>query len=268
MSDAEIEYAEANAVRVLETNILHAADVIYWLDGSTAENHTDMQRVDSLLHLRITQKPRDAKILNSAGKTTVLRKPSLNMVSGRAQDADKQRPALLPFTLAGEARDVQRRYNPSLINVSLGSGNGQSIVVYPSPLGTRILNGGSLYGALRLNNTTTPLIWALLELTIELNSDSSQIYRAQSDGKGDFVFALNRLPPLPESISSYSATLRVTGNTTNSASAAPDTATYSAFQLQSASNSSFNAEYALTVIPGQRLRINSDGKDYLAALTT
>jgi len=268
VAEDDIEYAEANHVQVLETNVLHAADVIYWLNGSSAENAADMQRLDLPLQLRVSEKPRDAKILNGAGKTAILRKPSIDMVIGEASEADKTRPALPAFSLVGEAWDNNRRFNPARFNLNLGAGNGEQVVLYPSPLGTRVPPGGSVFGALHLDGGNNPLIWALLELTVSISSEEDQVYRAQCDAKGDFTIALNRLPPLPESISSYNAVLRASGSTTTNASVAPDTSSYAALQLQAASNSSFNTEYALTVIPGQRLRLNSSGKDYLAASTT
>ena len=57
MAQREFELADAIQVRVLETNLLHASDVIYWLDGSTAEAVSDMTRIDHSLELSITQKP-------------------------------------------------------------------------------------------------------------------------------------------------------------------------------------------------------------------
>jgi hypothetical protein len=267
MEEKDMEYAEANSVKVLETNILHASDVIYWLDGTTAQNPAEMQRLDNPLSLHITSKPRDAKIINTTGKTAILRKPINDIVIGKATETDKTRPVAPTYSFIGEAWDHDRRFNPIHFDLTLGAGNGENIVVYPSPLGTLMPPAGCLYGALHLDGGNNPLIWALLELTVEINSEVNQVYRAQCDAKGDFRIALTRLPPLPASIEGYEATLQATANTANQVDVAPDTTTYSTVQLQSASANTFGTDYQLIIIPGERFRIRSNGKDYLAAST-
>ena len=267
MEENNTEYAEANSVKVLETNILHASDVIYWLNGTTAEDPAEMQQLDYPLNLRLTSKPRDAQIINSSGKTAILRRPTQDIVEGTATEADKVRPAAPTYSFTGEAWDHDRRFNPIRFDLTLGAGNGESIVIYPSPLGTQIPPAGCLYGALHLNGGDNPLIWALLELTVEISSGVNQVYRAQCDAKGDFRIALTRLPPLPTNIDGYDASLRVTANTANHSGAAPDTTTYSTVQLQSANTNTFSTDYQLTIIPGERFRIRSNSKDYLAAST-
>lgn len=267
MDSDTIEYAEADSVQVLETNILHASDVVYWLNGVTAEDPSQMQRLDQSLDLQLMSKPRDAKVINSQGKTAVLRKPTLDILNGIATEVDKTRPAVPTYSFSGAAWDPARRFNPVQFDLTLGAGNGENVILYPSPLGTRVTPGGYLYGALHMDGGDVPLIWALLELTVTISSGVQQIYRAQCDAKGDFRIALTRLPPLPSNLSGYAAVLRATANTGNSADTAPDTSSYSAVKLQAGGGNNFNIDYTLTVIPGQRLKIQSNAKDYLAAST-
>jgi hypothetical protein len=265
MSETEIEYAEVNRVEVLETNILHASDVIYWLDGSTAEEIVHMRRLDFLLDLNISALPRDARLINRPGMTAILRKPELDIVPGIASEVDKLRPDFAVYAVSGEARDHSRRFNPVRFDLELGTGTGEALVLYPSPLGTRASPGGMLFGRLLLDGGLLPLPWAMLELEVSLTEELSQLYRAQCDAHGDFAIALNRLPPLSEGIVSYAAVLRVSANTENSSDSAPDFSTYSGVELQAADSDEFNNEFVLAITPGQRTRVNSSSKNYLAA---
>lgn len=268
MEDKEIEYAEMNAVRVLETNVLHASDVIFWLNGTSAETLSDMTRVPMPLDLSFSAKPKDARIINSAGKTAFLRTPTNDFVQGVATEADKVRPEFDTYEVIGEAWDSSRRFNPARIDLTLGSGLGEAIVIYPSPVGTQKSPGGSLFGRLLMDDDESPVIWGLLTLVVTLSESETQTYRAQTDAHGDFVIPLNRLPPLPESITEYDAVLSLSTNTANTVTSAPDTTTYSATELQSSSTNAFNANFALQVTPGSKARISSNAKDYLAATTS
>ncbi len=268
MEGQEIEYAEASSVRILETNILHASDVIYWLNGASAEAEEDMTRVFVPLVLNLSSKPRDAKIINSAGKTAFLRTPINDIIEGAASEADKTRPVMETYSVVGEAWDYSRRYNPARIALTLGAGNGEAIVVYPSPLGVVNTPGGSVFGSLKMDGDESPVIWGLVQLVVTIAEAETQTYRAQTDANGDFILSLNRLPPLPDSITEYNAVLSATASSANTAEMAPDTTTYLAIELQSSSTDVFNTSFSLAVTPGERARVNSNGKDYLAATTS
>lgn len=274
MDDLPLEFAEANSVRVLETNILHASDVIYWLDGSSAEMQENMQRLQEPLNIKISQRPLDAKIINTAGRTVFLRRPVNDFVQGIANEADKSRPVMASYSIVGEAWDITRRYNPAKIDVTLNTGSntggsdpgeGTSIVVYPSPLGTLKTSAGSIFGNLKIDADQSPLIWAMVTLEVTISVSETQIYRAQTDANGDFTVALKRLPPLPESITQYDAVLNVTANSANTVDTAPDTTTYLAIELESSSANVFDTNFALALVPGECTRVNSIGKEYLAA---
>ena len=66
---SEVELADATRVRVMETNLLHASDVIYWLDGSSADTPAAMSRIEIPLHVTFTEKPKAIQYLHSLGKT-------------------------------------------------------------------------------------------------------------------------------------------------------------------------------------------------------
>ena len=65
-----------SSVNVLETNILHASDVIHWLDGTTGEAPAEMLRANVLPQLRMTTAPADLRVINTYGKTALLRRPT------------------------------------------------------------------------------------------------------------------------------------------------------------------------------------------------
>lgn len=261
----DLEYALANHVRVLETNVLHATDVIYWLDGSSANNSTEMQRVAKNLRIQFANKPADLSVLHSLGKTALWRRPTSAMVNGEANEAEKTRAPQTPFDLSGELWDDARYFNPTAFTVSVGSGSGQEVVVYPSPFGTQVSSAGAVYGRALVDASGNPVIWGILELVITLSASEDLSVRAQTDANGDFVIPLRRLPPLPESITEYAAQLSLTGNLANDAETAPDASTFSSLQMESlTSATSFSNSVSLDIVPGQRTRINSAGKNYLA----
>lgn len=266
--DTVSELAEANSVRVLETNVLHASDVIYWLNGASAENEADMQRVPYPLQVRFTERPRDVNILHGSGRTALWRNPEEPMIAGRATEAQRTRPAMPEFTVAGEVRDPLGRFNPVLFSATLGAGNGVAVVLYPSLLGTGRVLSGVLQGSLQFAGSGLPVAWALLELQVALTGSETLIFRAQADAHGDFRVALRRLPPLPESITAYSGSLRVSADVDASSSAVPDISSFVAMNLESSSSAGdFLAELNVQIRPGETIRVNSFNKNHLSIQT-
>ena len=261
----EIEYADATKVRVLETNILHVNDVVYWLDGSSAEDPLTMNRVAHPLMVNFTARPRDVTVLHKPGKMAVWRRPTGDMVEGIATEEQKQRPAIPVFDIAGEVRDPRGRFNPALFDVSLGDGDGAAVLLYPTPLGTSLSPLGGVTSTLRFQSNGNPVVWALLELEVTISVAETQVYHAQADRNGDFAIALNRLPPLPESVIEYDAVLRITAIDTALADATPDTTTFVSQEIEAAdTENAFSIDFALVVRPGDVRRINSFDKNHLA----
>ena len=266
MNEKELEIAEANRVQVLETNVLHASDVIYWLDGSSADNTAEMQRVGAPLDIRFSARPAGLSVLSTPGKTALWRRSEGEFIEGRATEAQRARPPQASFAITGEAWDYSRRFNPVRFDLSAGAGNGLPVVMYPSTFGAVRPAGGVIFGSLRVDGTEAPVIWGMLELVITVSVSESLTVRAQTDAKGDFVLSLKRLPPLPESITEYLAQLTLTAGLANAEDNAPDLSTYVAMELESLdTEGDFVASLPLTVRPGERARLNSAGKSYLAA---
>ena len=257
------------AVRVLETNILHASDVIYWLDGSTAVQEAEMQRLDSVLSVTLDTVPADVQLLHTAGKTALWRKNAGVIVEGQADETDKQLPLETSYNLTGSVSDGQRRYIPRRFDIQAGNSASHSLVLYPTPFGTRLGRGGGLRGTLRFDASNKPVVWALLTLTVDLTLGATMVFRAQSDAHGDFIISMQRLPPLPEGSSEYAATLTIQALADATPEEAVDPADLMAMNLGDLSVAdSFAASIALSVVPGDIALIRSSNRDHLSVQPT
>lgn len=253
------------SVNVLETNILHASDVIYWLDGSSAENAADMLRLMTPLQVRLSTRPTDLQVVNGTGKTAFLRRPTQPMVAGVAGAADKQFPVTATYPIAGVVADDAGRFVPRRFSIDAGNGVGHGVVVYPSPLGTRFGTAGGLIGTLRFDGSGLPVPWALLTLTVTIAVATTMTFRTQADAKGDFMLSVQRLPPLPEGIDHYDAELSIAALETATADTPIDPADLVAMQLgELDSDDSFSTPIGLNVVPGEIRLIRSSSRDHLA----
>lgn len=261
----EFELADANYVRVLETNLLHASDVIYWLDGSTAANVADMTRIGAPLQIAFSEKPRSVKFLHTAGKTAFWQTPTEPMVAGAATEAQRVRPAVPNFAVGGQVSDPRGRYNPQLFSLTLGAGNGQAVVLYPSPPAVKLVPAGIIQGRIVIEATQLPLSWGVLTLTVTVALGETISFHGQTDAKGDFVIALTRLPPLPLSATNYAAVLRIDGDLTATAAKLIKLADLVAIELESSTAGGvFATEIPLAITPGEIKRIKSFSKSYIA----
>ena len=108
-------------------------------------------------------------------------------------------------------------------------------------------------------------MWAIIELVINVSLSETLTLHAQTDAKGDFVMSLKRLPPLPNNISAFPAILSVTAGLSNTPDTAPDLTGYVALDIESSANAGqFATSYPMTLVPGERTRVNSLSKNYLA----
>ena len=252
------------AIKVLETNILYASDVIYWLDGSSAAQEADMQRLNTAVTMQLDNRPADLQCLQTPGKTALWRRSAGKTVSGQVSDVDKQRPVEAAYAIAGVVADNQRRYNPRRFEIQAGNAVGHALLLYPTPFGTRLGRGGGLRGTLRFDGGNLPAVWALLTLTVSLGAGGNLVCRGQADANGDFMLAMHRLPPLPEGVDQYSATLTVAASTLASADLPLDPADLQPMELGASNANSFSPALALSVVPGELSLIRSFNRDHLA----
>lgn len=264
----EFELADATRVRVLETNILHASDVIYWLDASSAESLADMSRIAYPLDLVITQKPSAIKLFNSAGKTAFWSTPTQPMVDGVTTDIQRQRSVVDPFVIAGIVSDNSGRFNPAAFSLTLGSGNGSAVKLFPAPAAVRVSAGGAIQGHVAFASNNAPLVWGLLTLTVSLGLGETIRFQGQTDSRGDFLLALKRLPPLPLSVTEFSAELTIQGLANAVASVPINIDDLVPLELESASvQNDFVSSIPLAIRPGEAQRITSFNKSFIAVQT-
>lgn len=251
-------------INILETNVLHASDVIYWLDGSSGENTADMQRLVHSVAIRLSVKPSDLHYLHSPGKTALWRRPSNEMIEGAPSESDKTRTDTPAYPIAGDAIDPDGRFISRAFSLSAGNAAGHGLVMYPTPLGTRFGKGGGLIGTLRFSDESiTP--WALLTLVVTIPGGGTQTFRGQADQRGDFMLPMHRLPPLPEGIDRYAAQLSIAALQTADPKIPLDTADLVAMDLEELdSSNTFSNPIGLDVVPGEIRLIRSANKDHLA----
>ncbi|HED40829.1 MAG TPA: carboxypeptidase regulatory-like domain-containing protein [Chromatiales bacterium] len=254
-----------NTLKILETNILHASDVIYWLDGTSAENQVDMMRLPYAIELSLSVRPTNLQLMHTAGKTALWRRPTESMINGIASEADLAFPVSATYPLAGSVLDLNGRYNPRTFSLTAGNLGRQVVELYPSPYGTRFGVSGGLTGTLRFSTNSNSVPWALLTLEVATGLSGTLTFRAQADAKGDFGLSMTRLPPLPEGVDFYNAELRVAALSTADADTPLDPADLLSMKLGELDNdNTFSNPIGLTVVPGEIKLIRSMNKDHLA----
>ena len=251
-------------IRVLETAVLHSSDVAYWLDGSSAENAVDMARVPLALTLELSSRPSDLTLVNSIGKTAFLRRPTNPIINGEATENDKKMPVTATFPIAGTVSDPAGRFIPRRFSFNAGNAAGHSIVLFPTPLGTKFGKGGGLIGTLRFSNNSAPVPWALLTLAVTTAIGTTLTFKGQANGQGDFNLSMNRLPPLPEGIDHYDAQLSISALAIANADIPVDPADFVAMQLGNLTANSFANPIGLSVVPGEIRLTRSFNRDHLA----
>jgi len=255
---------ELNKIRVLETIVLHATDVIYWLDGTTAESVTDMGRIDQPVFVQLTNPPRGLKWLNKTGQMAFWRRGDGVVVNGIATEAQRARPAVTPFAVAGVVSDAYGLYNPRAFSLMLGSGEGHGVPLYRSPAGAHWPPAGGVQGSIRAGGTSAAVPWALLTLTVVLSDTDTMIFRAQADRNGDFAVTLNRLPPLPESADAYPAQLSVRADLAATPNTPADVDLLEPVLVCRLNAEDFQTQIDLAIRPGEVQRVNSFNRSFLA----
>lgn len=220
------------SVRVGETLVLHAADLLRWRDGTSAADPADataMRLLEWPVAVSFERSPPDLAWLHKPGETALWRRPTQDIVDRRATDAERQRPAQTPFELRGTVADTTGAFHSRRFALTVGAGAGHDLILYPSPQGTRFGSGGGLAGSLRLDllpahlpaadaepppdpfllNAQRPAAWALIEVAVTVGDGDVRRFAAQTNAFGDFRLSLWRLPPLPAGTPFYAAELSV-----------------------------------------------------------
>lgn len=251
-------------LEVLETNIIHANDVVFWLDGTSAENPAQMQRLSQPVRIDLNTAPRDLSLVNTLGKTAFLRRPTNPIINGEASDNDKKIPVTPTFAIAGVVSEPNGRIVPQAFSFNAGNAAGHTVVLYPTPVGARFGKGGGLTGTLRLQPANTPLPWAILAIEVTTAVGTTLTFKGQANDQGDFSLPMNLLPPLPKGVDHYNAQLSITGLANASANTPLNPVDFVALKLGSLTATSFSLSIGLSVVPGEMRLIRSFNRDHLA----
>lgn len=204
-------------IEVFESQVSHISDAIRWRDGGSRHMGDTAGEIADRFELEITN------INNQTGKLRMIQKAGAVVLyrpdSGRAfpenpgesantTQEQRSRPDETPYDLSAVIRHPSGHYNPRAVTLSLGSGDGHDVWLYPAL--HRIKTGRrALFGSLS-HEDGSPVRWALLQLTVEYAPpDKTITFYAQADINGDFELSLIGLPPKAKEISTYPATLVV-----------------------------------------------------------
>ncbi|GLS27850.1 hypothetical protein [Marinibactrum halimedae] len=249
----------------LETNVLHASDVIYWLDGSSDANPDNMRRLNHTIELQLDTRPSDLRVINTAGKTGLLRNPVGEIIEGRASETQRNFVVTAPYPLSGHIHDPRGRYNPRSFSISVGTAEGRSLILYPTPIGARVTAVGGLFASLRWQSNNEPAVWALATLTITVPGLAQpQQYIGQADYRGELVIPWPQLPPLAEGQTHYNATLSIQAQDSIDGTTPIDPTSLPVAHIESPTDiNDFIDPIGLEVIPGDRLIVRSAMRDHL-----
>jgi len=253
-------------MNVSETLIHHASDWIDWIDASGGL--TNRPRVADPLQLSLSDAPADLSMISQNGRTRLWRghQDMLHLsLNGRASAAQLAYPDAPNFALAGEVRDLYRRYNPRLFSITAGNANGHSVELYRTPMGTRFASAGGLRGNVRYEDDS-PASWAILNIEVTPLVGPKLNFRAQADMQGDFVLAMDRLPALAKDVTPRHYSAKLSASALKSASGAtianPDT--FVTANIQSPNDVAvFATPIDLTVSPGTVDTLTSKDQPHL-----
>ncbi len=264
------ELLEANSVDVQETLLLHATDAIFWLDACSAEITDNCTRINIAMQVQLDTQPKAIRSISKPGAFTFWFSDAGSIESGTTTDAQRARPAITPFLLSGKVIDQSARYQPRLFSLTVGSGEGHGIAIYPSPGAIHLNNVGGIIGSLAqiIDGNSQSVAWAVVQLVVETAPAKFVTFTCQADAKGDFRMALTRLPPLPESVDFYEAELSVKANLTASDNSPVNPDTLPAVNVGLEDAESYANTIELNISPGQIRHITSSGLSYLALQAT
>lgn len=273
-----------SGVRVVETPMHHASDVLTWLDGGRDDGQGNLPRVDRPLTVTLSTAPRDLQLVQRPGRSLVWRRSQAELhpvVAGPSSDEQRQRPDAATFPLAGRVEDPGGHYNPRLFSVTAGAANGHALALYPTPAATLTGAAGGLQLALRYADAdappddrfraSRPAAWARVSVQVTPSLGPAQHYQAQADARGECRIALRRVPQLglDPVAPDYAALLTVRADPATLNDPAVDPDALPTRQLGDPDNAgAFIDQVSFRFRPGQLLSLTSHGKDYLVLPAT
>lgn len=261
---------------IAETLVMHGGDFIEWRDSSGYVGKAPRRLSPEKLSIQITKAPKALRIMHKASGTVLSLTDSAGfskVIPGLAQESDLARPAPVLYKIEGHISDPAGGYLPRPFSLTLGTGAGHTIALYPSPLGAQFGKAGGIYGRIGFaGGAVAP--WAMVILSVTPPSGPVLIFQAQADRHGEFRLPLERLPALTKATpgSTYAAALAV--KTSLSAGTDPpldpeaQPLAHLAVGVSHDGNMEFAAQLAIAIAPETVSRVVSPGLTHLVLKST
>lgn len=238
-------------IRVKETLIRQASDVICWLDATGRAGQSAPVLNDLLVELDKDLPVKGLALLHKPGCSIIWRSQLSDaeqlfrsIDSGRATEEQKLRPVEAQYLLKGTVSDPSGTFNPRVFQENCGNNSYPQVSLYRSPNGTRLSQHKALQGVLQYEKqvdelSAKPASWALVTLLVTLGStNDSFTFNAQADSNGYFRLPLTRLS-LAMLTMGFTAALSVKADKTQSGSKISDPDQMTAMQIALAGNAVF-----------------------------
>lgn len=262
-------------IEVFESQVSHVSDALRWRDGGSRHLGDAASGISDIFEVIVTD------IDNTTGRLRMIHKPGTVVLDrpdeGKAfpenpgepsqtTEEQRSRPDEPPYDLSAVIRHPSGRYNPRAITLSLGSGEGHDVWLYPALCQLKT-GRRALFGSL-VHTDGSPARWALMQLTVEYAPPNKTItFYAQADINGDFELPLTGLPPKAKEIDTHPATLVILAAPL-SADEIPDPDTFDAMDIAASQTVEegeieyqYGAELSFALNPDQRTRLVTSGSD-------
>ncbi len=198
-------------IKVLESQVSHVYDVLYYKDGST--RHMGEERssvITQSINVKLLTANKELKLIpkSSSGTLIFTKKTNTQTITGIPDEGQKKRPVIVTSDITIELTQEDSQFHPRLANLTLGDMTAKKIIwLYP---GLKHSHGQqqAIYGQAVFSDGT-PASWSLLELEVEYKPQKTITLYAQADHNGDFDMPLKGLPLRPQNINHYPAKLLI-----------------------------------------------------------
>jgi hypothetical protein len=252
-------------IRVKETLIRHASDVIQWLEGTGLDDQQVPVMTPLQIELDKQQEIPGISLLHKGGHSIIWRNqqtgpdPLQQLIeTGRASEQQRQRPAELSYQLKGSIIDPAGHFNPRLFAKTCGNNSYPAVKLYRTPMATRLSQQKQLQGVLQFQKLPSETeaksaSWALVKLAVSVSATGDNfIFKAQADRNGYFRIPLTRLASSMLS-SGFSALFSVKADKAQSEREIPDLEAMMDVEINEAGTSNFALNHNVIATEENRL---------------
>ena len=249
---------------IVETLVLHASDFIEWEDASGAQGGARRPVCVRAFRIQFDDAPADLELVHKNTGTALWRRVPAGLrqvIDGEADAGALQPPDEPLYALSGALLDPAGHYLPRRFALDAGRRTAHKLRLYRSPLGTRFGRAGGLVGRTALEDGSA-VPWALLALRVTPPLAPPFDFVAQSDARGEFRLALERLPALTKDApaASYPGLLEVRAA---AAGTNPDTLPVARIRGNGSGDGAFKTQLVVDIAPGRIAPLASPGREAL-----